>query len=122
MIETPDGVTNMDQIMQVEGVDAIYVGPADLGLSHGMQPTLGVPNDSEHERLVLSILEGCNRNGVTPGIHTDSVTTAARWRQAGFRMLTVSTDGALMRKAASQTLNELRGAPKLPTPAGSQYG
>jgi 4-hydroxy-2-oxoheptanedioate aldolase len=121
MIETPDGVKNMDQIMKVEGVDAIYVGPADLGLSHGMQPALGVPNGSDHEGLILSILEGCKRNGVTPGIHTDGAVTAARWRQAGFRMLTVSTDGALMRRAATQALSDLRGPSTVLAPAGSQY-
>ncbi|MGH7910786.1 MAG: HpcH/HpaI aldolase family protein [Candidatus Dormibacteraceae bacterium] len=109
MIETPEGVENMDAIMQVDGVDAIYVGPSDLGLGHGFSPTLDMARGSAHEKLVLSVLEGCLRNGVVPGIHTSGVENATRWRDAGFRMLTISSDGALMRGAASRALTELRG-------------
>jgi 4-hydroxy-2-oxoheptanedioate aldolase len=48
MIETPDGVRNMDEIMQVEGVDAIYIGPSDLALGHGLTPTLRAPGGSQY--------------------------------------------------------------------------
>ncbi|MGH7919906.1 MAG: HpcH/HpaI aldolase family protein [Candidatus Dormibacteraceae bacterium] len=108
MIETPEGVENMDAIMQVEGVDAIYVGPSDLGLGHGFKPTLNMPKGSAHEKLVHSILEGCLRNNVVPGIHTSGAENAERWRQAGFRMLTISSDGGLLRSAATTALGRLR--------------
>ena len=121
MIETPDGVRNMDEIMQVEGVDAIYIGPSDLALGHGLTPTLRAPEGSEHERLILSILEGCQRNGVTPGIHTDGAETAQRWVQAGFRMITVVSDGAVLRAAASKAVSDLRGSAQVAASGGSQY-
>ncbi|MFZ0216261.1 MAG: aldolase/citrate lyase family protein [Candidatus Dormiibacterota bacterium] len=112
MIETPEGVENMDAIMQVEGIDAIYVGPSDLGLSHGFEPTLDMPAGSDHEKLLLSVLEGCLRNHVVPGLHTAGVENATRWREAGFRMLTISSDGAFLRSGATAALQRLReGAP-----------
>lgn len=110
MIETPEGVENMDAIMQTEGIDAIYIGPSDLGLGHGFVPTLDMPVGSEHEALVLKVLEGCLRNNVVPGIHTAGPENAARWREHGFRMLTISSDAGLMRSAATAALSELRGS------------
>jgi 4-hydroxy-2-oxoheptanedioate aldolase len=110
MIETPEGVENMDAIMQTEGIDAIYIGPSDLGLGHGFVPTLDMPVGSEHEALVLKVLEGCLRNNVVPGIHTSGPENAARWRDHGFRMLTISSDAGLMRSAATAALAELRGS------------
>jgi 4-hydroxy-2-oxoheptanedioate aldolase len=121
MIETPEGVQNMDAIMQVEGIDAIYVGPADLALGHGLQPTLDMAEGSEHERLVLSILEGCVRNHVVPGIHTSGAENAMRWRDAGFRMLTISSDGGFLRSGATQALRWLREREPAVAPSGSPY-
>jgi 4-hydroxy-2-oxoheptanedioate aldolase len=109
MIETVEGVKNMDEIMAVEGVDAIYVGPSDLGLTHGMTTTQSPEPGSAHERLILDILEGCQRNGIVPGVHTDSVETALRRREAGFRMITVMSDALLLRKAASEAIATMRG-------------
>src|ERR671924_460878 len=117
----PVGVRNMDEIMQVEGVDAIYIGPSDLALGHGLTPTLRAPEGSEHERLILSILEGCKRNGVTPGIHTDGVETAQRWVQAGFRMITVVSDAAVLRASATKAVTDLRGIAQVAASGGSQY-
>src|SRR5918992_345048 len=72
MIETPGGVENLEAILKVPGVDAVYVGPSDLALGHGMTPTLAV-RDPEHEKLVLDVLAACKRHGVIPGIHCDGV-------------------------------------------------
>ena len=38
MIETTEALGNLDDIMSVPGIDAIYVGPADLSLSLGLKP------------------------------------------------------------------------------------
>ena len=38
MIETAEAIANLDEILSVSGVDAIYVGPADLGVSLGLEP------------------------------------------------------------------------------------
>jgi 4-hydroxy-2-oxoheptanedioate aldolase len=120
MIETPAGVRNQDAIMQVDGVDAIYVGPSDLALGHGLEPGGGVPEGSEHERLVLEILAGCQRNGVLAAIHTDGPKTARRWIEAGYRMLTIGTDGAMLRAEATSRLRALRGE-HADTPRAGQY-
>jgi 4-hydroxy-2-oxoheptanedioate aldolase len=99
MIETPGGVENLDAILAVPGVDAVYVGPSDLALGHGIAPTLN-PTEPEHERLIETIVEGCHRHGVVAGIHCDGVETARRWHARGYGMFTVATDAALIRQGA----------------------
>ena len=40
MIETAEAVKNLDEILRVPGVDAVYVGPSDLSLALGLKPRL----------------------------------------------------------------------------------
>jgi 4-hydroxy-2-oxoheptanedioate aldolase len=120
MIETPEGVRNMDAIMQVDGVDAVYVGPSDLGLGHGLEPNQAPPEGSENERLILEIAEGCRRNHVVAGIHTGDVGTAQRWIDAGYRMITAGSDGAMLRGEATARVKALRGSAAA-TPSAGQY-
>jgi 4-hydroxy-2-oxoheptanedioate aldolase len=120
MIETPDGVENLEGIVSVPGVDAVYIGPSDLALGHGMAPTLAV-TDPEHERLVLAVLDGCRRQDVVAGIHCDGVEAVTRWRDAGFRMLTVGSDGTMLRKNATDALQRLRGSARAAAPSSSSY-
>lgn len=120
MIETPEGIANLDEILSVPGVDAAYVGPSDLALGHGMSPTLAA-SDPEHERLILSVVEACRRNGVVAGIHCDSVPTMRRWHAKGYAMFTVGSDAALMRQAASQVVATAFEGGRRAVPKAGQY-
>lgn len=120
MIETPDGVENLPGILSVPGIDGVYIGPSDLALGHGMTPTLNV-GEPEHERLIDVILKECKRRGVSAGIHCDSVETVCRWRDAGFDMLTLASDAALMRQAATSAIRKIREEREQPAATGSQY-
>jgi 4-hydroxy-2-oxoheptanedioate aldolase len=120
MIETPGGVENLDAILSVRGVDAVYVGPSDLALGHGMTPTLKV-EDPEHERLIETVVEGCRRHGVRAGIHCDSVATVRRWHAKGYGMFTVGSDAALMRQAASQVVATAFEGGRRVVPKAGQY-
>lgn len=120
MIETPEGIANMDEILSVPGVDAAYVGPSDLALGHGMSPTLAA-SEPEHERLILSVVEACRRNDVVAGIHCDGAATVARWREQGYRMLTLANDASLMRKAATEALATLRAQEPAGAKSSSTY-
>ena len=103
MIETAEGVESADEIVAVPGVDAVYVGPNDLALGHGLSPSATVDEEG-HAALVERILAACNRRGVAAGIHCGSVEVARRWRAAGFRMLNVNSDAVMMRQGAAAVL------------------
>ena len=121
MIETPGGVENLDAILAVPGVDAVYVGPSDLALGHGMTPTLA-PTDPEHVKLIETIVDRCRERGVVAGIHCDSVETVRRWHARGYGMFTVGSDAALMRGAATAAVaGAFEGSREIVVPATGQY-
>jgi 4-hydroxy-2-oxoheptanedioate aldolase len=103
MIETREGVENLDEILSVPGVDAVYVGPMDLALAHGITPSLKV-SDAEHQALIETILDACKRHGVIAGIHCDEIGTVCRWWELGYQMCTLSSDAGLLRAAATEAL------------------
>ena len=43
MIETKQALDNLDQILSVEGLDAVYIGPSDLSLALGCKPSFDDP-------------------------------------------------------------------------------
>ncbi len=108
MIETVQAVVNLDQILAVEGVDAIYVGPADLSLTLGLPP--GNNDDSPaFVEALTTIVAGCEKAGVVPGIHA-SGDLAARRMEMGFRMVTVGSDLVAMNAGLRSELAKARGS------------
>jgi 4-hydroxy-2-oxoheptanedioate aldolase len=95
MIETVDAVRCIDDMLAVPGVDAIYVGPADLSFSLGLRPA---NNDgvAEFDQVLGTIVDACRNAGVVPGIHATAA-LASRRREQGFQMIGVSTDSSAMR-------------------------
>ena len=116
MIETVGGVATLDQIAAVPGVDAIFVGPADLAVSHGLPPTPSQWADT-HDQLIRKILAACAKANVAAGISCPDTETATRWRDMGYRMLSVGSDIAFLRKEAAETVTNVRGQSKMPTEA-----
>lgn len=95
MIETADGVKNIDEIVKLPGVDAVYVGPNDLQLSLGLEPGY----DSDHpifNDALKRIVEGCRNAGIAPGIHA-SAQLAAKRREQGFKIITVASDFGILK-------------------------
>lgn len=90
MIETVEAIENLDEILSVPGIDAIYVGPADLSISLGLSPG---NNDGEpaFDEALATIVAACRRHGVVPGIHATGALTPRR-RALGFKMITVTSD------------------------------
>jgi 4-hydroxy-2-oxoheptanedioate aldolase len=107
MIETADGLARVDEILSVPGIDAVYVGPNDMAVTHGMPPDSDA-RDPRHRGLIRGVLEACIRHGVVPGIHCGSVETAAAWREEGFRMLNVNSDAVFLRQGAQAVAGALR--------------
>lgn len=108
-IETLNGLSRAADILSVPGVDVVYVGPADLAVSAGIPPTFTV-TDPRHEELILDLLGHCLARDVVPGIHSPDPGTAGRWRDAGFRFITVTSDVGCIRRQAHETVAALRDA------------
>jgi len=90
MIETVEAVENIDEILAVPGVDAIYVGPADLSRTLGLAP-LGDHDDPLFTDAIDAILAACKRAGIPAGIHANPTLVQKRLDQ-GFQMVTATSD------------------------------
>jgi 4-hydroxy-2-oxoheptanedioate aldolase len=91
----------------VPGVDAIYVGPADLSVSLGLSP-YGNDGNSTFDDALKAIVAACQRHGVVPGIHATGALTPVR-REQGFRMITVTSDALAIRAGFTSELAAARG-------------
>jgi 4-hydroxy-2-oxoheptanedioate aldolase len=106
MIETRQAVERLDDILSVPGIDAVYVGPADLSITLGQAPRMD--NGGAFEEARIRIAEGCARHGVIAGIHANA-TLAAKHAEAGYRMITVSGDIGSIAAGAAADLRAVRG-------------
>lgn len=107
MIETAEAIANLDDILSVPGIDAIYVGPADLSISLGLEP-YGNDGNPVFDDALATIVAGCERHGVVPGIHATGPLTPTR-REQGFRMITVTSDALAMRAGFASELAAAHG-------------
>lgn len=107
MIETKQAVENLPDILQVPGIDAVYVGPADLSLTLDLPPG---NNDGEpaFDDAYAKIVTECQKAGVMPGCHATGALTPKRFAQ-GFRMVTAIADQLALGAGAKSALADARG-------------
>ena len=117
MIETAQALANLDDILSVEGLDAIYIGPSDLSLALGCKPTFD-DLDPKAAQVVDHILERAKAHGVVAGIHNGSPEAALGRIAKGFRFVTVSSDARLMAAGAQQILGRMRASQAPAAPGG----
>jgi 4-hydroxy-2-oxoheptanedioate aldolase len=120
MIETQQAMDNLDAILQTPGLDAIYVGPADLGLSLGHQP-VGDPTTPQVMDAIKFIIAGARKHKITAGIHCFAPAWAKEMIGLGYQLVTLGNDNSLMTGAARSAIAATReGAPK-PAERASLY-
>ena len=109
MIETREGIENLESIVTTPGLDAIYVGPSDLALALGL-PARGDTDDPLHLAAVDSILSTCKKHGLPVGIHTNGLAYTQRRIEAGFNFVTLNSDAGFMMRAVYTDLAAARAA------------
>ena len=108
MVETQEGLDNLDAIVATPHLGGVYVGPADLALSLGL-PARGDVDEPRHLAAVQRILDACKRQKVPAGIHTSSLEWAKRRLAMGFDFVTLSNDIGFMMQAVTADLAAVRG-------------
>jgi 4-hydroxy-2-oxoheptanedioate aldolase len=107
MIETADGLKNVEEITAVAGLAGIYVGPADLSIGLGLDPMQAFSTDQLIEP-VGQIRKACENNGIILGMHQANAATGITWIKRGVRFATISNDAGLFATAAAAALAEAR--------------
>jgi 4-hydroxy-2-oxoheptanedioate aldolase len=107
MIETREALQNLDDILAVKGIDGVYVGPSDLGLSLGYEPTLE-PTAPEVLSAIAEIVTRTRAADRIAGVHTGSPAMIKRMFAQGFHFASLLTDVRLLINALSRSLAEVR--------------
>jgi 4-hydroxy-2-oxoheptanedioate aldolase len=106
MVETEVAMQNLGEIVEVPGIDAVYIGPNDLALGLG-QGRVTYQESKVVYNAIMKVLEACERAHVIAGLHCSSPEMVKEWRKAGFQMLTTAEDVALLKAAADVVVREV---------------
>jgi len=107
MIETAQALDNLDAILSVEGLDAIYIGPSDLSLSLGCKPVFD-DVDPKAAQAMDHILERAKAHGVVAGVHNGRADVARARVAKGFRFVTLGSDARLLAAGSQELLSAMR--------------
>ena len=103
-IEGQAGIDNLDDIISVKGIDAIFIGPYDLSQS------LGVPGQIDHpavEAKMLEIVKKCAAVGVTVGTFVDTIENAKKWKALGVKYISYSVDVGIFCDAVKDVIQKI---------------
>ena len=112
MIESKQGVENIDEILAVDGADGVFIGPYDMSGSYGM------PGRTDHATVrdaCARVSEACDKAGKSAGIHV-VIPTPEAVREAvdgGFTFIAVGVDTVFLTESARAALAAARTASKL---------
>ena len=107
MIETQEGIANLDAICATPGLDAVYIGPADLSYALGLPPRADNP-DPIHLATCDKILETAHKHGIKAVMHCAGAEFAAGAIKRGFDMVMLTSDLNCMIAGARRQLDELK--------------
>lgn len=112
-IETVEGFENREEIIAVEGLSGIYVGPYNLTLSMGYGPaegygTLPDPGIPAVHSAVSEILASVKQAGLLAGVHCGHGAMVRRMLNLGFDFVSCSSDTTIFARAVEDVLIEIR--------------
>lgn len=116
-VETAGAVADIDRIAAVEGVDGLYIGPADLGLAIGGVPAPDInevfdgthPNADLLDHAFRAVVAAAVENDTAPGLHCGDGTSAGRAYSEGFTFSAVGSDLGLVAAGLNEQLGIARG-------------
>ena len=106
-IETAEGFASVEAICATDGLDGVYVGPADLSLTLGFDGFADL-DAAEMLEALARIVDAANAAGVVPGIHAPTADQAIEMARAGFRFVGAAGDRELLGSSSAETLERVR--------------
>jgi len=105
MIETSEAVDNLDKILSVDELDAVYIGPSDLAVTMGYTPGA---YQKEVEDCLIYIVETCKSKNIKTGIHCPDGKTVKERFDMGYDLGTISADAALLTQASKREIADAK--------------
>lgn len=104
MVESRTSVENIDEIL-ASGIDAIHLGPGDLAESYGREVS-----DPVVQSAMDYVVEKAAAAGIPVGAPAATPREAAAYIRRGFRLISFSSDLALLRGVGIRSLQEIKAA------------
>ena len=102
LLETRQAAQNIDEILGIQGLEAIFFGPADMSASYGH---LGQWEGGDVARIILEMQTRAANQGIASGVLARTGEEALQRREQGFRMIALGADVNLMIDALQQRRN-----------------
>jgi 2-dehydro-3-deoxyglucarate aldolase len=108
-IEHIDAVDRIHEILEVEGIDAVFVGPYDLSASMGITAQFDHP---DYIAARTRVLEACKAKGIAPGIHVvpPDADLFIEQNKEGYRLMAYSLDITMIQESCKTALTKIRAA------------
>jgi 4-hydroxy-2-oxoheptanedioate aldolase len=108
MVESPEGVASVHEWAALDGVDAVFIGPADLRAQMSRKlPNGRAPTEEEFEDMISVVQKACESVGCATGIHAFTSADARLRLSQGFRFITVGSDLTFLSTAAVNTIRDV---------------
>ncbi len=104
-VEHIDGVRNINEILSVPGVDAVFIGPYDLSASLGKPGSI---QDKDVLEAMGSVREACSRKKTAVGIFSDDIPAAKKALADGFSLVCSGIDVSLFSKSVVEITRVLK--------------
>lgn len=101
-LEGVEAIENLDSILNVKGVDILFIGPYDLSQS------LGVPGQTMHPEVIKKmqeIIKKASAKGIILGTFTDNAETLRLWKQSGVKYLSYAGDLGILYTALKELID-----------------
>jgi len=124
MIETAEALANVDAIAATDGIDGLYIGPADLTLGVA-QGRLKPGMDREEPEMLdalQTIVKAAKGAGKYAALHCGEAAYAVRGAEWGFNMMTVASDAKLIASGATAAIRTFRDGVGQKSGDGTQAG
>jgi len=108
MIETGAGLAAVNEICSVPGLSGVYVGPADLAISLGVEAAKAT-TDPRVRDAITRAQRAASASGVVAGIHAGNGTTGKELAALGFQMITLAPESQALRRGAVAHLDDAAG-------------
>src|SRR5262249_26162934 len=108
MIETRTALDNVEAIAAVNGIDALFLGPADLSIALSNGAKL-VPMSNEIDEAITRVLGAASKTGKIVGAFCPTPTRAKELAGRGVRFLAIPGDIAWIRAGAGAAIKALKG-------------
>jgi 4-hydroxy-2-oxoheptanedioate aldolase len=111
MIETAAALTDVHEICSVPGLSGVYIGPADLAISMGVNVTEATSHPAMRD-AIADIQHTAATASLVPGIHAGDGKVGHTMAKLGFQLITLASESQALRRGATAGLNEALQEPK----------